>query len=78
MRLNVNGQRLPIRVKSEPEAVHVHAHGLTLFYFAALELISKEHMPRHASHGITNSCPGLSGFFDPNLLAFRNFSAVVP
>ena len=43
VRLNVNGHRLPIRVESEPETVHVHAHGLTLVSFAALRVISTEH-----------------------------------
>ena len=40
VRLNVNGYLLPIRLKSEPETVHVHAHGLTLVYLTALEVIS--------------------------------------
>ena len=43
MRLNVNGHLLPIRLKSEPETVHVHAHGLTLVFFADLRVISTEH-----------------------------------
>ena len=43
VRLNVNGRLLPIRLKSEPETVHVHAHGLTLIYFAVLGVVSTEH-----------------------------------
>ena len=42
MRLNVNGHLLPIRLKSEPETIHVHAHGLTLVSFADLRVISTE------------------------------------
>ena len=42
VRLNVNGQLLPIRLKSEPETVHVQAHGLTLVSFAALRVIAAE------------------------------------
>ena len=41
VRLNVNGRLLPIRLKSEPETVHVH--GSTLVSFAALRVISPEH-----------------------------------
>ena len=42
VRLNVSGHLLPIRLKSEPETVHVHAHGLTLVFFADLRVISTE------------------------------------
>ena len=41
VRLNVSGHLLPIRLKSEPETVH--AHGLTLVFFADLRVISTEH-----------------------------------
>ena len=49
VRLNVNGHLLPIRLKSEREIVHVHAHGLTLASCDALRVISTQHISAYAA-----------------------------
>ena len=42
VRRSLNRHLLPIGLKSEPETVHVHAHGLPSVYFASLRVIITE------------------------------------